>query len=77
MKDMKIEEKLERMEKITQSLKDESTPLEEALKLFEEGVGIGKEVEKSLSEAEKQVEIILNAADDTGELVTEEFDLKN
>ena len=45
---MNIEEKLERMEAITQALKDETTPLEEALRLFEEGVGIGREVQKSL-----------------------------
>ncbi len=71
---MNIEEKLERMESITRTLKEESTPLEEALKLFEEGISISREVEKSLNEAEEKVEIILNSADDEGELKSGEFD---
>ncbi len=74
MKDMNIEEKLERMERITRSLKDETTPLEEALSLFEEGISIGREVEKSLNEAERKVEIILNGDTDEGELHTGEFE---
>lgn len=67
---MNIEEKLERMESITLALKDESTPLEEALRLFEEGVGIGREVQKSLDAAEMKVEVILNAPEDSKELTT-------
>ncbi len=67
---MNIEEKLERMESITQALKDESTPLEDALRLFEEGVGIGREVQKSLDDAQMKVEVILNPPEDTGELKT-------
>jgi len=67
---MNIEEKLERMESITLALKDEATPLEEALRLFEEGVGIGREVQKSLDAAEMKVEVILNTPEDSEELKT-------
>lgn len=55
---MSIEEDIKKMEEITNKLKVGETPLEESLKLFEEGITIAKRVEKNLSEMERKVEIL-------------------
>lgn len=61
---MSYEKDIERMEEITQKLKNNETPLSEAIALFEEGVTIAHTVEKQLSEIERKVEILLNQSTD-------------
>lgn len=61
---MSIEDDIKRMEQITAKLKDSGTPLEEAITLFEEGALIAKRIEKSLTEMERKVEILVTPADD-------------
>jgi len=46
--------------------------LDEAMKLFEEGVALSRECQKQLEEAEGKVEILLKKAD--GKLVAEKFE---
>ena len=46
--------------------------LDEAMKLFEEGVALSRECQKQLEEAEGKVEILLKKAD--GKLVAEPFE---
>ena len=46
--------------------------LDDAMKLFEEGVGLSRECQKQLEEAEGRVEILLKKAD--GKLAAEPFD---
>lgn len=55
----KFEECLQRLEKIVDELEKGSVPLEQALKLFEEGMQLSSSCRKELEEAEGKVEILL------------------
>jgi len=55
----KFEECLQRLESIVQQLERGDLPLEQALKLFEEGVGLSDSCRRELEEAEGKVEILL------------------
>ena len=55
----KFEESLERLEKIVDELEKGNVPLEQALKLFEEGMQLSSSCRKELEEAEGKVEILL------------------
>ncbi len=55
----KFEECLQRLEKIVDQLEKGDIPLEQALKLFEEGVQLSQSCRKELEEAEGKVEILL------------------
>lgn len=50
-----FEESLERLEKIVQVLERGESPLEESLRLFEEGVGLTRRCHEMLEVAEKRV----------------------
>ncbi len=54
-----LEESLARLEEIVERLESGDVPLEDALSLFEEGVGIIKRVSLKLDEAEKKVEMLV------------------
>lgn len=60
---MSFERDMARMEEITNRLQDNSVPLEESIKLFEEGVAIARRVEKELTEIERKVEILTSPVD--------------
>lgn len=68
---MSFENDLKRMEEITDLLKDEKTGLEEAIKLYEEAAGLGKKLNKTLSEIKRKIEIV--TSEDEGELATAPF----
>jgi len=55
----KFEESLERLEKIVDELEKGNVPLEQALKLFEEGMRLSSSCRKELEDAEGKVEILL------------------
>ena len=55
----KFEESLQRLEKIVDQLEKGNVPLEQALKLFEEGMQLSTSCRKELEEAEGKVEILL------------------
>jgi exodeoxyribonuclease VII small subunit len=59
MAGLKFEDSLNRLEKIVQSLEKGDLPLEESLRMFEEGVKLSKSCLKLLEEAERKVEILL------------------
>ncbi len=59
MAEKKFESALERLEKIVQDLEQGDLPLEQSLKLFEEGVKLARVCTKRLEEAERKVEILL------------------
>ena len=69
---MSFESDLERLEKITELLKDEKTGLEEARKLYEEATGLSKKLSKTLSEIERKVEKVTSTDEDM--LETEEIE---
>ena len=54
----KFEECLQRLETIVQQLERGDLPLEQALKLFEEGVELSDSCRRELEEAEGKVEIL-------------------
>lgn len=55
MKNMTYEEALKKLEKIVETLEDGSLPLEESMKLFEEGTKLSVFCEKCLNEAEQKI----------------------
>ena len=54
-----LEERLRRLEEILARLETDEVPLEEALELFEEGVGHVRDAERVLAETELRVEELL------------------
>jgi exodeoxyribonuclease VII small subunit len=67
----KFEESLDRLELIVTQLEKGDIPLENALKLFEEGIQLSNSCRKELETAEGKVEILLKQ---NGKLQPEPFD---
>ena len=55
----RFEDALNKLEKIVAKLEEGDVPLEESLKLFEEGIRLSRLCNQKLDEAEKKVEILL------------------
>ncbi len=55
-----FDERLNRLEELSEKLKSGNIPLEEAVSQFEEGIKLAKELEKELSKIERRVEILVN-----------------
>jgi exodeoxyribonuclease VII small subunit len=66
-----FERSLARLEEVVRRLESPSLSLDDAMKLFEEGVQLTRECQKQLTEAEGRVEILLKKAD--GKIVAESF----
>ena len=58
MSDLKFEDSLGRLEQIVSQLEAGNLPLEESLKVFEEGIALARGCAKYLEEAEKRIEIL-------------------
>jgi exodeoxyribonuclease VII small subunit len=67
-----FERSLARLEEVVRRLESPQLSLDDAMKLFEEGVALSGECQKQLEEAEGRVEILLKKAD--GKLSAEPFD---
>jgi exodeoxyribonuclease VII small subunit len=67
-----FEQSLARLEEVVRKLESPQLSLDEAMKLFEEGVALSRECQKQLEEAEGKVEILLKKAD--GKLLAEPFE---
>lgn len=67
-----FERSLARLEEVVRRLESPQLSLDEAMKLFEEGVALSRECQKQLEEAEGKVEILLKKAD--GKLAAEPFE---
>ena len=63
MASIKFEEALSRLETIVAELEKGDLPLNDSLKIFEEGVKLSKTCLKMLDEAEKKVEILVQEKD--------------
>src|ERR1700757_982469 len=70
-----FEKSLARLEEVVRRLESPQLALDEAMKLFEEGVELSRECQKQLEEAEGRVEILLKKAD--GKFVAEPFEPEN
>ena len=55
----RFEDTLHKLEKIVARLEEGDLPLEESLKLFEEGIRLSRFCKQKLDEAEKRVEILV------------------
>jgi exodeoxyribonuclease VII small subunit len=69
MSDIKFEDALLRLEQIVDRLEAGNLPLEESLKVFEEGVGLARHCARYLDDAEKRIELLTRDAN--GMLKTE------
>lgn len=58
-----FEQSLKELESIVEQLEAGDLPLEQSLELFERGVGLSRECQKRLDDAEQKVEILLKGAD--------------
>ncbi len=72
MAEKKFEAAMARLEEIVQELEKGDLPLEQSLKLFEEGVKLSRICNKRLDEAERRVEILLK--DKNGNMKAEPFE---
>ncbi len=54
-----FEESMERLEEIVRTLEKGEVPLEESLKLFEEGTKLARLCDATLTEAEKKVTLLI------------------
>ena len=70
-----FERSLARLEEVVRKLEIPQLSLDEAMKLFEEGVGLSRECQKQLEEAEGRVEILLKKAD--GKMAAEPFETES
>ncbi len=69
-----FEKAFKELETIVQRLEGEELPLDESLRLFEEGIKLSRFCHKQLEEVEKKIELIL--ADAKGQPRTEPFELE-
>lgn len=66
-----FEDSLKKLETIVERLEQGDLPLEDSLKLFEEGVGLSAECRKELESAEGKVQMLIKQRD--GSLKVEPF----
>ena len=71
MSELKFEDCLSRLEQIVTALETGNLPLEESLKVFEEGVTLARHCAKYLADAERRIEVL--AKDETGATTTRPF----
>ena len=71
-KGQNFEQSLGRLEEVVRKLESASLPLDEAMKLFEEGMQLSRDCQKQLEEAEARVEILLKKAG--GAMAAQPFD---
>lgn len=69
-----FEENMQRLEQIVRAMERGDVPLEESLKLFQEGTELVRKCGKILDEAQLQVKKIASAADGTP--VEEDFNVE-
>ena len=62
-----FEERLARLEELSEKIKEGDLPLEEAVSLFEEGIELSKGLEKELSKIERKVEVLINRPTEASE----------
>jgi exodeoxyribonuclease VII small subunit len=68
MSDITFEDALQRLEQLVDQLEVGELPLEESLKVFEEGVGLARRCARYLDDAEKRIEVLTR--DERGTLGT-------
>jgi len=69
---IELEAAMKRLEKITEEISREGVSLEEALALYEEGVGLVRICNKKLDETERRIKLLQISA--TGEILEADLD---
>ncbi len=80
MAGVKFEQAMARLEAIVGELEKGDLPLDESLKIFEEGIRLSKNCLKVLEEAEKKVEVLVQDKNGKKQLrafTSEDLDLKD
>ena len=67
-----FEASLEALERIVQQLEQGDLPLEKSLELFEQGIGLSRQCQDRLNQAERRIEILLR--DNQGRTVVAPFE---
>ena len=57
-----FEERLERLEELGDEIRKTDIPLDDAIKAFEEGIKLARDLEKDLEKIESRIEILMNNA---------------
>ncbi len=73
MKD--FESRLERLENLAERIREPELPLEEAVKVFEEGVKLARTLKKELEKIQAKVEILTGDPDEDNDASSLPFDL--
>lgn len=55
-----FEERLSRLEAISDRIRDPDIPLEEALSCFEEGIALAKKLERDIERIEGKIQVLMN-----------------
>ena len=71
--DLSFEAAVERLSHIVTQLESDNLPLEQSLKLFEEGIRLARKSQARLESAERKVQELLNF-DERGNPIVEELD---
>jgi exodeoxyribonuclease VII small subunit len=71
-----LETGLQHLEKIVKTLEQKDLPLEKALSLFKEGVGLVQYCSSVLNQAEKQMEILLEGPDGQLQIKPASFEME-
>ena len=71
MTDLKFEDCLARLEQIVSALEAGNLPLEESLKVFEEGVTLARHCSRYLDDAERRIELLVK--DESGGVIGKPF----
>ena len=72
VKGQDFEQCLGRLEEVVRKLESASLPLDDAMKLFEEGMQLSRDCQKQLEEAEARVEILMKKSG--GEMTAQPFE---
>jgi exodeoxyribonuclease VII small subunit len=71
MTDLKFEDCLARLEQIVGALEAGNLPLEDSLKVFEEGIALARHCARYLDDAERRIEVLVK--DETGATTARPF----
>ena len=62
-----FEDRLNRLESLSEKLREGKIPLEEAVSIFEEGMKLARDLEKELAKIERKVEVLVNEPEKKGD----------
>lgn len=60
-----FEEKLKKLEKLSEEIKDRNISIEDAIKNFEEGIKLAKELENEIESIENKIQILMKEPSET------------